>query len=89
LKKLPPVESLYQQMLQRTATKGLGKHPSQTPLEYAQVSYNQHPRETAQIIDQICQAYVSWRYGELTPNWQELQQSWKELQKMKTIGGDR
>ncbi|WP_413171778.1 transglutaminaseTgpA domain-containing protein [Anabaena azotica] len=85
LKKLPPVESLYQQMLQWTAAKGLGKHPAQTPLEYAQVSYNQHPIETAQIIDEICQAYVSWRYGGHTPNWQELQQRWKELQKMKTI----
>lgn len=83
LKKLPPVESLYQQMLQWTAAKGLGKHPAQTPLEYAQVSYNHHPRETAQIIDEICQAYVSWRYGGHTPNWQELQQRWKELKKMK------
>lgn len=85
LKKLPPMERLYQQMLQWTAEKGLGKHPAQTPLEYAQVSYNQHPRETAQVIDEICQAYVSWRYGGNIPNWQELQQRWKELQKMKAI----
>ncbi|MBE9238312.1 DUF3488 domain-containing protein [Anabaena aphanizomenioides LEGE 00250] len=85
LKKLPPMERLYQQMLQWTAQKGLGKHPAQTPLEYAQVSYQQHPRETAQVIDEICQAYVSWRYGGNSPNWQELQQRWKELQKMKAI----
>ena len=85
LKKLPPMERLYQQMLQWTAQKGLGKHPAQTPLEYAQVSYQQHPRETAQVIDEICQAYVSWRYGGNIPNWQELQQRWKELQNMKAI----
>ncbi|WP_241993537.1 transglutaminase TgpA family protein [Trichormus variabilis] len=84
LKKLPPMESLYQQMLQWTAAKGLGKHPAQTPLEYAQVSYQQHPRETAQVIDEICQAYVSWRYGGHTPNWKQLQQRWQELKKTKS-----
>jgi transglutaminase-like putative cysteine protease len=83
LKKLPPMERLYQQMLQWTSAKGLGKHPAQTPLEYAQVAYGQHPRETAEVIDQICQAYVSWRYGGDSPNWQELQQRWKELNKVR------
>lgn len=82
LKKLPPMESLYQQMLQWTAARGLGKHPAQTPWEYAQVSYQQHPRETAEVIDQICQAYVSWRYGGITPNWQELKQKWQAFEKM-------
>ncbi|MEA5618873.1 DUF3488 and DUF4129 domain-containing transglutaminase family protein [Cronbergia sp. UHCC 0137] len=85
LNKLPPMESLYQQMLQWTAKKGLGKHPAQTPLEYAQVSYQQHPQDTAQVIDQICQAYVSWRYGGHTPNWQQLQQKWQELKKTKRV----
>ncbi|AFZ56156.1 DUF3488 domain-containing protein [Anabaena cylindrica FACHB-243] len=84
LKKLPPMESLYQQMLQWTAEKGLGKHPAQTPLEYAQVSYQQHPRETAQVIDEICQAYVSWRYGGHIPNWKQLQQRWQDLNKTKS-----
>jgi transglutaminase-like putative cysteine protease len=84
LKKLPPMESLYQQMLQWTTEKGLGKHPAQTPLEYAQVSYQQHPRETAQVIDEICQAYVSWRYGGHIPNWQQLRQRWQDLNKTKS-----
>ncbi|MEA5550836.1 DUF3488 and DUF4129 domain-containing transglutaminase family protein [Anabaena cylindrica UHCC 0172] len=84
LKKLPPMESLYQQMLQWTAEKGLGKHPAQTPLEYAQVSYQQHPRQTAQVIDEICQAYVSWRYGGHIPNWKQLQQRWQDLNKTKS-----
>lgn len=84
LKKLPPMERLYQQMLQWTAQKGLGKHPAQTPLEYAEVSYNQYSRETAEVIDEICQAYVSWRYGGSDPNYQQLQQRWKELQTTRT-----
>jgi hypothetical protein len=34
---LPPMESLYQQMLRVLGTKGYAKHPAQTPLEYARV----------------------------------------------------
>ncbi|MBD2489131.1 DUF3488 and DUF4129 domain-containing transglutaminase family protein [Aulosira sp. FACHB-615] len=81
LSKLPPMERLYQQMLQWTASKGLGKHPSQTPLEYAQVSYQHHPPATAQVIDEISQAYVTWRYGGQTPNLQQLRQKWQEIKK--------
>ncbi|MBD2614644.1 DUF3488 domain-containing protein [Nostoc punctiforme FACHB-252] len=86
LKKLPAMESLYQQMLQWTAQKGLGKHPAQTPLEYAKVSYQHHPPTTAQVIDEICQAYVSWRYGGHTPNLIRLRESWQGLKKR---SGDR
>ncbi|MBW4612064.1 MAG: DUF3488 and DUF4129 domain-containing transglutaminase family protein [Desmonostoc vinosum HA7617-LM4] len=81
LRKLPAMESLYQQMLQWTAKKGLGKHPAQTPLEYAQVSYQHHALATAEVIDDICQAYVSWRYGGHTPNLKQLRQRWQELRK--------
>ena len=86
LGKLPPMESLYQQMLQWTAKKGLGKHPAQTPLEYAKVSYQHHGTTTAQVIDEICQAYVSWRYGGQKPNLNQLRQRWEE---MKKTSGDR
>ncbi|MEC4813336.1 MAG: DUF3488 and DUF4129 domain-containing transglutaminase family protein [Scytonema sp. PMC 1069.18] len=79
LKKLPPMESLYQQMLTWTAQKGLGKHPAQTPLEFAQVSYQHHSSATAEVIDEICQAYVSWRYGDRTPNLSQLRQRWLEV----------
>ncbi|MCC5636237.1 DUF3488 and DUF4129 domain-containing transglutaminase family protein [Nostoc sp. CHAB 5844] len=80
MSKLPPMERLYQQMLQWTATKGLGKHPAQTPLEYAK-SYQNHAPATAQVIDEISQAYVSWRYGGHTPNLQQLHQKLLELKK--------
>ncbi|OKH41513.1 transglutaminase [Nostoc calcicola FACHB-389] len=81
LKKLPAMESLYQQMLQWTAQKGLGKHPAQTPLEYAKVSYQHHAPATAEVIDEICQAYVSWRYGGHPPNLKRLRESWQGLKK--------
>ncbi|BAY11586.1 transglutaminase TgpA family protein [Calothrix sp. NIES-2098] len=79
LKKLSPMESLYQQMLQWADQKGLGKHPAQTPLEYAKVAYQHHSTANAQVIDEICQAYVGWRYGGHTPNLQQLRQRWQEL----------
>jgi transglutaminase-like putative cysteine protease len=81
LQKLPPMESLYQQMLQWAAQKGLGKHPAQTPLEYAQVSSQHHSPATAEVIDEICQAYVSWRYGGHPPQLSRLRQRWQELKK--------
>lgn len=81
LRKLPPMESLYQQMLQWTSQKGLGKHPAQTPLEYGKISYQHHVTATAKVIDEICQAYVSWRYGGHAPNLQRLQQKWRQMKK--------
>ena len=80
LSKLPAMESLYQQMLRWAARKGLSKHPAQTPLDYARVSYQYHSTATAQIVDEISQAYVSWRYGGVAPNLHQLRQRWKELQ---------
>ncbi|MBN3949925.1 MAG: DUF3488 domain-containing protein [Nostoc sp. NMS7] len=81
LKKLPAMESLYQQMLQWTTQKGLGKHPAQTPLEYARVSYQHHALATAEVIDEISQAYVSWRYGGHTPNLKQLRERWQGIKK--------
>ncbi|MBD0265044.1 MAG: DUF3488 domain-containing protein [Tolypothrix sp. Co-bin9] len=80
-RKLPPMESLYQQMLQTLAEKGFSKHPAQTPLEYASVSYQHHSEAKADVIDEICQAYNSWRYGGLAPNLKQLRQRWQELKK--------
>ena len=80
LSKLPAMERLYQQMLRWAAQKGLSKHPAQTPLDYARVSYQYHSTATAQIVDEISQAYVSWRYGGVAPNLHQLRQRWKELQ---------
>ena len=81
-RKLPPMESLYQQMLQTLAEKGFSKHPAQTPLEYATGSYQHHSSAMAEVIDEISQAYVSWRYGGHTPNLNRLRQRWLEMKKI-------
>ncbi len=80
ISKLPAMESLYQQMLRWSARKGLSKHPAQTPLDYARVSYQHHSTATAEIVNEISKAYVSWRYGGVAPNLHQLRQRWKELQ---------
>ncbi|MDJ0615239.1 MAG: DUF4129 domain-containing transglutaminase family protein [Calothrix sp. MO_192.B10] len=81
LRKLPPMESIYQQMLQWTSTRGLGKHPSQTPLEYASSSFQHHAPHTAEVINEICQAYVKWRYGGQIVDFQGLRQKWQAVTK--------
>lgn len=79
LAKLPGMESLYQQMLQWAAAKGLGKHPAQTPLEFAAFSHSSQSPSIAEVIDEICQAYVSWRYGGHKPNLNNLRTRWNEI----------
>ncbi|GBF79263.1 transglutaminase TgpA family protein [Aphanothece sacrum] len=81
LAKLPPMARLYQEMLGVLKGKGYPKHPAQTPLEYVEVSRQQHPSEQAEIIAEISQAYVSWRYGENTQNLEYLQQQFQALVK--------
>ncbi|MEM7553801.1 MAG: DUF3488 and DUF4129 domain-containing transglutaminase family protein [Cyanobacteria bacterium P01_A01_bin.84] len=77
LRKLPPMEGLYQQMIRSLSQKGNFKHPSQTPYEYTQVSYQYNSPAIAGVVDEICQAYVKWRYGGHTPDVNQLQQKWR------------
>lgn len=79
LGKLQPMERLYQQMLEWTAEKGLTKHQAQTPLEYAQILQQYHSPQIAEVIEEISQAYVSWRYGDNNPNLNNLHQKWQQL----------
>ncbi|HAA28399.1 MAG TPA: transglutaminase [Cyanobacteria bacterium UBA8553] len=76
---LPPMESLYQQMLKILGTKGYPKHPAQTPLEYARTSREYQPPVSAEVIDEISQAYVHWRYGGHTPNINQLRKRLRDL----------
>ncbi len=80
LKRLPPMESLYQQMLSWLEKQGFRKHPSQTPLEYARQSQTVQ-MSRAQTIQDISQAYVSWRYGGRSPDLRSLQQRFREMRK--------
>jgi len=63
LAKLPPIESIYQQMLDLLKAQGYPKHPAQTPLEYATALRPHYHSEALGAIDDISQAYVLWRYG--------------------------
>jgi protein-glutamine gamma-glutamyltransferase len=85
LGKLPPMESLYRQMLDILASKGYKKPPSQTPLEYARRSREHHSSEGASAIDDISQAYVQWRYGGRSPNVNQLRRRLQELKKRLAI----
>jgi transglutaminase-like putative cysteine protease/predicted membrane protein len=82
LNKFPPVEKLYQQMLGLLKEKGYIKHPAQTPLEYVKISREHHTDVVANIIQEISQAYVSWRYGEKYPNLNDLRKQFKILVKL-------
>ncbi|MEM6350487.1 MAG: DUF4129 domain-containing transglutaminase family protein [Cyanobacteria bacterium P01_D01_bin.14] len=68
LAQLPPMEKLYQQMLQRLAQQGYAKTATQTPFEYAQRLQREQSFPHGRIVDAITQAYVSWRYGRQTPD---------------------
>jgi transglutaminase-like putative cysteine protease len=81
LAKLPVMERIYQQMLNILTEQGYPKPASQTPWEYAQFIQQQPSVTQPEIIDQICQAYVRWRYGSQTVNVQRLQQQLQLLKK--------
>jgi len=79
LARLPQMEGLYQQMLKVLGTQGYAKHPAQTPLEYAKTMHQHQPVNSAQVIDEISQAYVRWRYGAQMPNIPQLRQQLHNL----------
>jgi len=84
LAQLPPMESLYQQMLNWLAEQGTRKRPEQTPLEYAdQIRQTQIP-SWVPVVEAISHAYVSWRYGGHNPNLNRLQEQFLMLQKSRT-----
>ncbi len=81
LAKLPPMERLYLQMLEVLKVGGHGKHPAQTPLEYAKIARESHSAAQGEVITEISQAYVSWRYGGQMANLPYLQQQLKALKR--------
>ncbi|MGP1385404.1 MAG: transglutaminase TgpA family protein [Thainema sp.] len=81
LAKLPPMERLYQQMVRSLTHIGYPKSPIQTPLEYAQKAHTHVNTERANIIEEISQAYVQWRYGGYNPDLNHLQERLKSLRR--------
>jgi transglutaminase-like putative cysteine protease len=58
LNKLPPMEALYQQMLDHQAQLGFRKSSAQTPLEYAQSLKPHQPADKLSLIQDISDAHV-------------------------------
>jgi transglutaminase-like putative cysteine protease len=79
LSRLPAMERLYQQLLNRLARQGLTKRPSETPLEFGQRLYQHTQAQPAQIANEISHAYVRWRYGGESPNLGYLQRQLRSL----------
>ena len=82
LKKLSPVERVYQQMLARLDDT-TPKHPAQTPLEYAQIVRETRSTSTSILVTEISQAYTAWRYGEEAQQIDRLQELLTSLTKEK------
>jgi transglutaminase-like putative cysteine protease len=66
LQALPPMEALYQQMLNQLASQGFRKSAAQTPLEYARQLHSYSPH--APQVEEVSRAYVQWRYGGQLPD---------------------
>ncbi|MEM8614251.1 MAG: DUF3488 and DUF4129 domain-containing transglutaminase family protein [Cyanobacteria bacterium P01_H01_bin.105] len=63
LKRLAPVEQIYQQMLWVLTRQGYGKQASQTPLEYATDLRQRSDFRQGNLVYQMIERYVGWRYG--------------------------
>ncbi len=78
LKRLPAMESLYQQMLLTLSNQGLRKPAAQTPLEYAAALHKTLPKDAA-AVEEISRAYVQWRYGRQEPDIATLRERLRSL----------
>ncbi|AFZ43229.1 transglutaminase domain-containing protein [Halothece sp. PCC 7418] len=81
LAQLPPVEALYQQMLQVLAQQGTVKQPAQTPFEYLDTVDVRLETPQVEVVQEISQAYVSWRYGDYSANLDYLRDELKRLKR--------
>lgn len=81
LAKLPPPERLYQKLLRLLSDRGYPKHPAQTPEEYASAIAPHCSIDEAEVIEEVCQSYVRWRYGQKPLNLDQLQQLVKNLER--------
>ncbi|OCR00356.1 transglutaminase [Oscillatoriales cyanobacterium USR001] len=81
LGKLPPIEGIYQEMLQDLGKKGFVKSRAQTPLEYARDMRSHLTVDEAEILEEVSHAYVRWRYGGEMRNLDQLQQLVRNLRR--------
>jgi transglutaminase-like putative cysteine protease len=81
LAKLPPVEGIYQEMLKDLAGRGFAKPRAQTPLEYAAAMRRDRTIDEAEVIEEVSQAYVRWKYGGETGNLSQLRRLVENLRR--------
>ncbi|MFP4338252.1 MAG: DUF3488 and DUF4129 domain-containing transglutaminase family protein [Halothece sp.] len=81
LSQLPPIAGLYQQMLTTLEKANLSKSPEQTPFEYLETAKTKLENAQAEVVQEISQAYVSWRYGDYTANLDYLRDSLNRLKR--------
>ncbi len=81
LSKLPPIESIYQQMLKVLAQQRTAKQPAQTPFEYLETVDETLETPQTEVVQEISQAYVSWRYGEYSANLDYLRDNLRRLKR--------
>jgi protein-glutamine gamma-glutamyltransferase len=79
LQKLPPMARLYHRMLSFLAEQGIQKHPTETPLEYARQVSTVSTSPQAKIVDELSNAYIAWKYGNIAPDLERLQQKFRRL----------
>ncbi|MFB6277680.1 MAG: transglutaminaseTgpA domain-containing protein, partial [Halothece sp.] len=77
LSRLPAMERLYQQMLRVLAQQATAKDPAQTPFEYVKTVNQTLEQSQSEVVQEISEAYVSWRYGNYAANLEYLQDSLK------------
>ncbi|WP_448596762.1 transglutaminase TgpA family protein [Thermoleptolyngbya sp.] len=82
LNSLAPADALYQEMLRWLADQHIRKSPSNTPMEFARIAQQQQPAH-GELIHQISQSYVMWRYGRRVGDLSRLRQ---QLQRVKQAG---
>jgi protein-glutamine gamma-glutamyltransferase len=83
LAKLPPMEQIYQHMVDWLTAEGTPKQRHQTPREYVEQT-RQHLPQQAEGIAEISEAYVQWRYGGRAANVEHLQQRLQTMRWVKT-----
>jgi hypothetical protein len=66
-------------MLKLLATKGYPKSSAQTPLEYAHSLRSHHSIDEVEVIEEVSQTYVQWRYGGLSTNLNQMKALIKNL----------
>ncbi|MGG6267772.1 transglutaminase TgpA family protein [Leptolyngbya sp. AN03gr2] len=85
MRKLQPMERLYQQMLSQLASQGYRKSAADTPLEYARSAKKVQNDDRSHAIREISEAYVRWRYGREKPEIEELRQRLKVLKSRQKV----